>query len=77
MYFSGSHDEVVYIMASIKLHVGRDTDSDHYICDVLDYNTGTWWKCDYDIITIYSGYTENFYDDLSHEMNKNRVGGLL
>ena len=42
MYFSDKHDEVVYIMISIKIHVGKDMDSGHYVWDILDYNTGTW-----------------------------------
>ena len=40
MSFSGSHDEVFYILVSIKLHVGKYMDISHYACDVLDYNTG-------------------------------------
>ena len=51
--FSGKHDEVVYILVSIKLHVRKDMDSGHYICDVLDYNSGTWCNCDDDAITHY------------------------
>ena len=39
-YFSVSHDEVVYILVSINIDVGKDMDSGQYICDVLDYNTG-------------------------------------
>ena len=42
MYFSDKHDEVVYIMISIKIHVGKDMDIGHYVWDILDYNTGTW-----------------------------------
>ena len=34
--------EVLYILASVKLHIGIDMDQGHYVCDVLDYNTGTW-----------------------------------
>ena len=71
MYFSGSYDGVVYIMVSIKFHVGKYMDSGHYVCDVLDYNTGTWCKCDYDIIPNYSGYPENLYNDLS-KMNQKK-----
>ena len=38
--------EVLYILVSIKLHIGNDMDKGRYVCDVLDYNTGTWWNCD-------------------------------
>ena len=38
--------EVLYILASIKLHIGNDMDKGHYVCDLLDHNTGTWWNCD-------------------------------
>ena len=37
----------------------------HYVCDILYYNTGTWWNCDVDTITQYPGYTMNVYDNLS------------
>ena len=75
MYFSGNRDEVVYIMISIKIYIDKDMNIGHYFCDVLDYNTETWWRCDDDIITNYSGYPENVYDDVSHEYGKkgNRI----
>ena len=66
MYFSGKHDELVYILVSIMLRVGKDMNSVHYVCDVLDYNTGTWWNCDDDTIANYSGYPENVYYNLSN-----------
>ena len=46
MSFSGKNDEVVYILVSINIHEGKDMDSINYYCDILDYNTGTWWRCD-------------------------------
>ena len=46
-------------------------DSGQYICDVLYYNTGTWWRCDYDIVMNFVGYPENGYDDLSYENEHN------
>ena len=33
--------EVLYIIVSIKLHIGNDMDKGHYVCDLLYYNTGT------------------------------------
>ena len=51
-------------------------DSGHCVCDVLDYNTWTWWICDNDIITSYSGYPENVYGDLLHE-NKQKKGNKI
>ena len=47
--------------------------SGHYACYLLHYNTGIWWRCDDEIITNYSGYPENVYDDLSHE-NEQKTG---
>ena len=41
-----NNPEVLYILVSIKLHIGNYMDKGHYVCDVLDYNTGTWWNCD-------------------------------
>ena len=65
MYFPGKHDEVIYIIVSVKLHIGNDMDKCYYVCDVLYYNTGTWWNCDDDTITQYPGYPMNVYNDLS------------
>ena len=48
-------------------------DSGHYACDILDYNTGTWWNCDDDTITKYSGYPKNLYGNLSKE-NEQKKG---
>ena len=64
-YFSGSHDEVVCILFSIKIHVSKDMNNGHHVCGVLDYNTGTWLRCGNGIINIYSGYPENVCNDLS------------
>ena len=65
MSFLGEDAEVLYIIVSIKLHIGNDMDKDHYICDVLDCNIGTWWNCDDDTITQYPGYSMYVYDNLS------------
>ena len=66
MSFPGEHAEMVYILVSIKLNICKDMDSGQYVCDVLDYNKGTWWNCDDDKITNYSGYPENICNDLSN-----------
>ena len=52
-------------------------DSGHHICDVLYYNTGTWWNCDDDTITDYSGYLENFYDNWSNENEQKNGKNVL
>ena len=39
-------------------------DKGHYVCDVLNYSTGTWRNCDSDTITQYPGYPMNVYDEL-------------
>ena len=70
--FSGFHDEVFYIIVPIKLHVGKYMDSGLYVCDVLYYNTGTWWNGDDDTITNYSGYPYNIYNYLSNENQQKR-----
>ena len=57
--------KVIYILVSIKFHIGNYMDQGHYVCDVLDYNTGTWWNCDDEIITEYPGYPMNVYNELS------------
>ena len=57
--------KVIYILVSIKLDIGNDMDQGHYVCDVLDYNTGTWWNCDDEKVTPYPGYPMNLYNVLS------------
>ena len=42
-------------------------DKGHYVCDVLDYNTVTWWNCDDETITQYPRYPMNLYNDLSRD----------
>ena len=59
--------EVIYVLVSIKYHNGNDMDQGQYICDILDYITGTWWKCDDEIITKNPGYPMNFYNELSSD----------
>ena len=44
--FFPDNPEVLYIIVYINLHIGNDMDKGHHVCDVLDYNTGTWWNCD-------------------------------
>ena len=36
MFYSGKHDEAVYILVDINIHVGKDVGIGHYVCDVLD-----------------------------------------
>ena len=66
MSFSVKNDEVLYILVSINLYVGKDMNSGHCDYDILDYNTGTWWNFNYNRITNYSGYPDNIYDNLSN-----------
>ena len=63
--FPDKHPEVLYIIFSIKLHIGNGTDKGHYVFDVLYYSTGTWWNCNDETITQYPGYPSNIYNDLS------------
>ena len=77
MSFSGSYDKVVYILLSIKISVGKYMDIGHYLCNVLNCNIETRWEFDDDIITNFSGYPENFHDDLSHESKQNIGKELL
>ena len=46
MSFPGKYAEAVYIIASIKLHIGKNMYGGHYVCDVLYYSKRTWWNCD-------------------------------
>ena len=72
--------KVIYILVSIKIHISNDMDQGHYVCDVLDYNTGTWWNCGDEKITQYPGYPMNVYNDLSSDKkikNKNKKYGWI
>ena len=48
-------------------------DQGRYICDVLDYSTGTWWKCDDEIVTKYPGYPMNVYNEVSSDKKHKKV----
>ena len=39
MSFPGIDSEVLYIIVSIQINIGKDMDKGHYICDVIYYNT--------------------------------------
>ena len=58
--------ELIYIIVSVKLHIVNDMDKVHYVCDVLDYNTGTWWNCDGETITQYPGYPMNVLEQVTY-----------
>ena len=58
---------LLYIIFYIKLRIGNHMDQGHYVCDVLDYNTGTLWNCDEEKVTQYPGYPMNVYNDLSSD----------
>ena len=73
MAFPDEHAEVLYIIFSIRLHIGNYMDRCHFVCDVLDYNKRTCWNCDDDTITKYPGYPMNVYDDLSIDKNQKNV----
>ena len=70
MYFPGKYSEVIYILFYIDICIGNFMDSGKYVCGLLYYNTGTWWNCDYDTITKYSGYPNNLYDNVSKDHEK-------
>ena len=65
--------EVLYIIVYIKLHIGNDLDQGHYVCDILYFNTGTWWNYDDEKSTQYPVYPMNVYNDLSID-KKNTKG---
>ena len=47
-------------------------DQGHYVCDVLDYNNGTWWKCYDEIVTKYPGYQMNVYNEVSSDKKQKK-----
>ena len=72
MYFQDKHAQMVYILVYANIHIGNEIDISHCVCDVLNYNTETWWSCDDETITKYSGYPYNVYDNLSNK-NEQRM----
>ena len=64
--------KVIYVLAYIKFHIGNDMDHRNYVCDVLDYNIGTGWNCDDEIVTEYPGYTMNVYNELSSDKKRKK-----
>ena len=64
MYFPSKDSELLYIIVYINTHIGKDMDKGKYVCDVLDYNTVTWWDFYDDTITQYPGYPMHVYDEL-------------
>ena len=42
-------------------------DQGNYVCDVLDYNTETWWDYDDEKVTQYPGYPMNVCNDVSND----------
>ena len=62
MSFTGIEFELIYILISVKLRIGKYMDKGHYVCGILYYNTGTWWNCYDDTITQYPVYPMNLYD---------------
>ena len=76
MSFSGRHDKVVYILVSIQHRLVKDMYGIQYIYYVLYYNTGIWWRYENDIITKYSEYPENVYDNFSNE-NEEKKGKYI
>ena len=57
-----------FILFSLSiLYIGNDMDQGHYVCDVLDYNTVTWWNCDDEKRTQYPGYPMNVYNNFSSD----------
>ena len=62
---------------SIKYHIGNDMDKEHYICDVLYYITETWWKYDDEIVTKYSGYPMNIYNEVSSDKKQKKVKDMI
>ena len=64
--------KVIYVLVYIKFHIGNDTDQGYYVCDVFDYNTGTWCNCYDEIVSEYPGYPMNVYNELSSDKKQKK-----
>ena len=72
-----NNPKVIYVLVYIKYYIVNDLDQGHYICDVLDYNTGTWWKCDDEIVTKYPGYPMNVCIEVSSDKKQKKVKYMI
>ena len=49
--FSQDMEDVTYSIAFVTCHGATSNNTGHYFCEILDFNTGIWWRCDDDTIT--------------------------
>ena len=71
--FPGIDSELLYMIVSIKLYIGKDTDKSHYVCDALDYKIVTLWNWYDDTINQYPGYPINVYGELLIDMKPKKL----
>ena len=54
-------EDVKYSLVSANYHNWISNNTGHYLCDILEFDPGIWWRCDDDTITHLRGMTDNFY----------------
>ena len=59
MRFPEEKEDVHYSLISGIIHECNSIGSSHYCCDVLDFNTAIWWRCDDETVTELTGLTDN------------------
>ena len=54
-------EDVTYTLFYVYMLEGNSMSTGHYYCDILEFNTGIWWRCDDDNITQLRVISECFY----------------
>ena len=53
-------EDVKYSLVSANYHNWISNNTGHYLCDILEFDPGVWWRCDDDTITHLRVMTDNF-----------------
>ena len=67
-----SNENISYTLVSLIKHDGDSLDFGHYVSDIFDSITGTWWHCDDDSITQISDLPKGFYYRETHKLTKKK-----
>ena len=54
-------EDATYSVVSVNYNNKTSNNTDHYFCDILDFNTGILWHCDDDTITQSRVILDNVY----------------
>ena len=61
MKFTQKTEDFQYTLVSVNMYGSNLMRSGHYYCDILDFNTGIWWRFDDDTTNKLAGLPDNVY----------------